>query len=221
MAANLTKGARGRTNKSIDPLDLTSRINELIASDGGLSAAYAKVLKLSERMAGLRGATYIHRPYQCYMAAKIAVDGTSKFTAAVIGPGQGKTFVMLLLAHYLLDEGHTERVALCSSSDLVHQQLSEDKRNHPPPKGNVVVLHCVDFRGSLANGTHFILDEGDLYLRDKLLAFHGDEQVGLGSLRGKSVWLFTATLNDYWEGVWKDGLAGSVLAFQDLLSLVG
>lgn len=46
--------------------------------------------------------TYKHNDYQCYIAAMMAKNHTSKFELGVLGPGQGKTYIMLLLGNYLL-----------------------------------------------------------------------------------------------------------------------
>lgn len=90
------------------------------------------MVALSKELEAYPKSTYCHNEYQCYMASCIVVAGSGKFTAGVVTAGQGKTFVMILVAHYYLKHLSMSMVSICSSSDLVTQQLEADSRALQP-----------------------------------------------------------------------------------------
>jgi len=44
-----------------------------------------------------------------------------------------------------------------------------------------------------------IFDEGDLYVKNRLIEFNGKYLMGLASLRFTDVFLFSATMSSYWR----------------------
>ena len=49
-----------------------------------------------------------------------------------------------------------------------------------------------------------MLDEGDLYIKENLIAYDKKTRKGLNAMIGKKCFLFTATLTSYWKDVVKN-----------------
>ena len=77
---------------------IKSRIASLASPT--LGKIYREVVEISQRLHASKG-TYKHNSFQCLMAAQL-LDKNSPFKILKAAPGQGKTFVMILVAHYLL-----------------------------------------------------------------------------------------------------------------------
>ena len=69
-------------------------------------------------MEAMGNATYKHDDYQCQIAADVVMS-KSNILVALMGPGQGKTFVMLLSAYYKVHVEGVPLVYICSSDPLV------------------------------------------------------------------------------------------------------
>ena len=65
-----------------------------------------------------RGAYYKHNVYQCYLAA-LMFGLPGKFKTCVLGSGQGKTWIIVLLANYLITVKKIKEVVILTTSKLV------------------------------------------------------------------------------------------------------
>ena len=171
-----------RTDKGVSQSKLEDTINKILESMPEVSEIYNQILTISETMAAMPRATYRHNVYQCFIAARL-VNGDPPFVAGVVAAGQGKTFVMLLVARYYITHRGKTVLSLCTSSELVYKQLQADVLRHKPTNGLINVLHAHDFRKVM--GEVVIIDEGDIYLRRTALLWHNLNLGGLASLRNK------------------------------------
>ena len=65
------------------------------------------------------------------MTAKV-LQGALSFKILQAAPGQGKTFVMLLVAHYFLKKGLAQKVYLFNPNSAVAAQIENLISNHAP-----------------------------------------------------------------------------------------
>ena len=65
------------------------------------------------------------------MTAKV-LQGALSFKILQAAPGQGKTFVMLLVAHYALEHNRANKVFLFNPNAAVTAQIEHLVTNHPP-----------------------------------------------------------------------------------------
>ena len=88
-----------RTANDTDTPEAKEKILALIGDSDSLLAKYNAISVLSTNHSTTFAQSYRHSPYQCYMAA-LMVNGGEKLSILVAEPGQGKTFVMMLVVLY-------------------------------------------------------------------------------------------------------------------------
>ena len=133
------------------------------------------------------------------MTAKIAAS-KKKFVVAIAGAGQGKTYMIIMLAHHLLKNADWNRVVIiCKEKHLSDQMKGEVQRCDVGGKGIILVEFGSDFEYYKDPKTVMICDEGDQFLEHDLAKFDGVNVKGLVNLRNQQVYLFTATLDEKHE----------------------
>ena len=117
----------------------------------------------------------------------------------VAPPGQGKTFIMLLFALYIMEKRNVKKVYLFTPHPIVSEQMRTMLTDYlPSDDKEILIRHEADFsQCSLEDKTVvFILDEGDEYLKRHAIDFKGVKPSGLNALRGHTVYFVTATYDD-------------------------
>ena len=89
----------------------------MIGTDRDLKAIYLDLIKLSKEHSEL-WTRYNHNSYQCYMAALI-INAKKNLRLLLAEPGQGKTFVMILVALYMIKKKIVQEVYMFNPDLIV------------------------------------------------------------------------------------------------------
>ena len=82
-------------------------------------------------MASCEEAEYKHNLFQCYMAA-LTIHSFKRFRVFTAPPGQGKTYVMFLVAHYYLKKATVTKVFIFNPNAIVTAQITDTGSKHQP-----------------------------------------------------------------------------------------
>ena len=119
-----------------------------------------------------------------------------------LGPGQGKSFIIITLANLLLDEDADRKVFISVANKLVYHQLLLDVASHELLANKITVLHGSDF-SQVGPNDYLICDEADMYLKEGLMTFKNSSMTGLITAKQANLYLFSATIDENDESMLK------------------
>lgn len=137
------------------------------------------------------------------MAALMANYKSHDWKVLVAEPGSGKSFVIALLANYLHEKGATD-VFILSHHPLLVAQIEKTLQPYKLSKffkwifQKEANFEAID---QICHNAPVIMDEGDLYLENEFISFDATKMGGLAARRKSRLFIFTATLSNYWEQV--------------------
>ena len=161
----------------------------------GLQDIYAQMMLTSQALQ--RDDGYRTNPYQVYLAAKL-VSSKSNWTVLQLGPGQGKTFIMFLMAmHFCIHRTYKNAVIFTTEEVLANQlRMNKEKHCHENYPEFIQVVTGPNFKvaASMYPDSVFFVDEGDVFIRDHLCHLGPDKTLdGLVSLKART-FIFSATI---------------------------
>lgn len=137
-------------------------------------------------------------PYQCYVAA-VGVKSAHKNTALLMGAGQGKTLVILLMASYLAEHGQPVKIVVLN--DVLQAQMVDDQNKILQGAKDIEIVDIRNLSYKQEKNYHFIIDECDAILKEHAIKFVGEKKeigvYGLAAVHATcnfSIWM-SATLN--------------------------
>ena len=160
--------------------------------------AYSKTLAKNSMV-------YTVMPMQTFTAAWCATT-QHKHGIVIAAPAEGKTLSMLQFARHMITEDETrqtEAVIYCPVEQIAAQ--TKDKLcMFADVSSKVTVVSRWDPTGWRMNVKNkiFIIDEGEEVIEKRLLDLTKDGFQGLAGLKDFRVFLFTATLTDYYRACW-------------------
>ena len=182
----------GLVNSNVVQQWVTARVAE---QDDAFKAVFNEMLEISERCAAqdTRG-KYQPDHLQAYAAASL-VCAAGHTNVAQIAPGQGKSFILMLLALYYRAKHPMKRVVILTTSELLVKQLTSELK--PFVNEDTEIVIDTELLPN-AKPSVVIVDEADLWVAENACVFHGDELAGLYCLRnaGKAH-LLSATITPF------------------------
>ena len=132
----------------------------------------------------------------------MAIAANKPFVNMTIPSGQGKSFIILLLARYYIDNiTDIDSVVIFSKDEVTHNQFAEYQADYLEGLDQIELACGADFE----NYTHyqrplFILDEADRFFEEDLAVFTGKPYTdpvigGLVAVKNKVIGL-SATCDD-------------------------
>ena len=193
---------QARTSTEVDQGSLGKRIRSMV--NGKLKPPFEAATKISKSMAK-EGQGYMHNDYQVYVAAQCSSQ-THQAVPMQLGPGQGKTYIAILLAKLHASRGESACIVVHSRLAKVQYMQILNKYEH---EGVHVKEAC---RLKAEAGYHtYILDESDELLLNHAAFFvqpKGQLRHSLYGLAaayyGKRVYLMSATLEPYEQKLIQD-----------------
>ena len=90
---------------------------------------------------------YRHNGVQCAMATLMFDDLPGPVGVFVAPPGQGKTFIMLLFALYIMEKRDVKKVYLFTPHPIVSEQMRTMLVDYLPTDGEkeILIRHDADF----------------------------------------------------------------------------
>ena len=161
-------------------------------------------MKLGEAMSLVEGKTYQNNAYQCYAACHLALL-RGKYRTCVLGSGQGKSWIIILLANYLVMHKSAPEVVILTTSKLVASQLRSDLELHLPDYcGTKIKVYLLKNTLELYEHAHpkaaLIFDEADEIMEKYMFALTDSGEIdGLADIGQRTAYFFTATLNVYFK----------------------
>ena len=164
---------------------------------------YAKIHEYATALA--KGSREYHvQPMQTFMAAWCATT-QYRHGICLAAPAEGKTYAFLHFLNKMItaDEDHgTEAVIYCPQEVVANQARVKLRMFDCWDKVTVsAVWEPKEWRKNEKNKI-FIVDEGEEAIERRLLDLTPTGFTGLAALRDKRVFLFTATLTDYYKACW-------------------
>ena len=210
LEAQISGHVNKRSDTKVDA-ELRKKVKAMAAHEGPVFAeAYGKISAYSKILAS-GSLSYQERPMQTFTAAWCATT-PCKHGIVIAAPAEGKTFSMLHLARYMIEEdntGNTE-VVIYSPVDAIASQTKE-KLCMFDCSGKVTVTCRWDPEEWKMNRKNkvFLIDEGEEVIERRLLDLKKEGFTGLLGLRDFKVVLFTATLTDYYRKCWRRAFQAS------------
>lgn len=189
----------------------TKQVALLAANELGVEDVWKRILIVSEALQSCaldKNVGYKHNPYQCLLAAQLCAK-TKPWKMLLLAPGQGKTFVMMLVARYLFSKTSTTNFMFITPNTVMQRQFNLHLTNHPLPGSYMEAIQVKSFKETKQQYPNacFLIDEGDLFIYNNLIDFSCDTEFqGLVSWRFDHLYLFSATLPEYWKKILKVGL---------------
>ena len=124
----------------------------------------------------------------------------AKASVHIAKPATGKTMAMLLLASYTVLQAEKKdlKVVIYSSVPIVVEQLAQKAKMFPYHNGMLITGKWDTEAWLSYPHVMFIFDEAEELISNRLLDMRADvDFAGLMRLKGKKMFLFTATLSEY------------------------
>lgn len=191
--------------------DLEDGITDLVKEhdDGGVAVwkVYGEVALISEVVEKSHPGYYTSHDLQIYMAA-CALIAKTRQTILLAEPAQGKSFVLFMIAEYAManpiDGVQYDSVVIYSPTTIVVNQLEKKSKLFPSHHDMYITTEWEPTRWAREYpNALFLFDEGEQLIETNLLGLTEFGFTGLYAMRTKKVFLFTATLDDYWSGSFK------------------
>ena len=186
---------KSRTSSDVDQATLAKRIRGTLS--GKMKPAFEATTKISLSMSK-EDLGYRHNDYQVYVAAQCS-SATHRVVPMQLGPGQGKTYIAILLAKIHASRGQKACIVVHSNLAKVQYMQILNKYEHE----GVHVMEACRLKAEADYHT-YILDESDELLLNHSVHFVQQAQslrFGLYGLaaayHGKRVYLMSATSEPY------------------------
>ena len=161
---------------------------------------------------------YTHNPYQVYLAAKL-LQSKKRWNLLKLAPGQGKSYIMILMAMQLYKLYQRKSVFL-TTTEMLKMQMQQmidshvtDARNYITVVASTTVRELVQEHNKT---DYFFVDEGDVFIKNHLLNLDSQTNtLGLMALENRQVYLFTATLSQHYREILIEALTGGVVSIID------
>ena len=158
------------------------------------------MIEMSNAIAEKSEGHYYTNPYQVYQAACLICSPNAQ-DILISAPGSGKTYVMLLAVSFVLENAEQfDRCVIYSSEEIVVQQILQKVKLFPCEDDVVVTSEWEpwEWRNTYQKAL-YVIDEAETLIADKLVDLNEDGYNGLVALNDKVIWMFTATLTDYYR----------------------
>ena len=158
------------------------------------------MIEMSNEIAEKSEGHYYTNPYQVYQATCLMCSPNAQ-DILISAPGSGKTYVMLLAVSFVLANAEQfDRCVIYSSEEIVVQQILQKVKLFPCEDDVVVTSEWEpwEWRNTYQKAL-YVIDEAETLIADKLVDLNEDGYNGLVALHDKVIWMFTATLTDYYR----------------------
>lgn len=191
-----------RKDNEIDPKIIAREVRFMLAKNPNARDAYDRIVRTAKEICenDVRQVFKLDL-YQCYIAACMYAN-QSPGVLAVCGTGQGKTFLMLLLAKIMREDKPDEDVEIFTASEYLAQQAIQEigvylEDDH---------IHIGVWREINAqNQSAIIIDEADVCFVDEAANFDVQKNLkGIFNITpGMRTFCLTATVTPNLEGILK------------------
>ena len=192
--------SKSRLSTGVDEEKVKARAMHLV-SHQSLHKEWTKVHAASVKFTGVEESNYKHMDYQLYVACSmIKTVGLRGIVVAKFIAGQGKTFIVLLIAqvHVKL----RRKVVIVVLNDDLREQYEADLQKYFDFNDAVDVITAENLSYDCAADAVYIVDEVDRIAKHHAVSFRkfGERMVptGLISLsKAKEVYMLSATYGKY------------------------
>jgi superfamily II DNA or RNA helicase len=136
-----------------------------------LDPEWKKMQAASVKFVNVKGSTYRHMDYQVYVAASMfKIVSKNQIVVAKFIAGQGKTFIVLLIAQVHVKARH--EVTIVVLNDDLLEQYEADIAKYFDHDEKVTVVTAENLRyDSAGNDGVYIVDEVDRIAKDHAISF--------------------------------------------------